>query len=529
MSGQRIEDHYARSGSGSAIVARIIAALRAHSGADVAITPESLAPIDHLHGRGALATEELVALLDPQPGEAILDIGSGLGGPARWIATKFNCTVTGVDLTEEHCDAARELNAACGLSDRVRIMQASALDLPLPDANFDRAYSHNVVMNIADKARVYREAFRVLKPGGRLVLFHVNAGPNAPVEFFPVGWASVPENSFLATHEETRRDLGCHRVRHPDVSRDVGGHRSPQRRGAAQIGNRGPAAARSTCRSARRRPPNADQQHARPRRWSRVRGADRRQKTRSRRSRPMIQRRHLLQAGAAAAALPRFALAQNKPDKLVFVGDNGPWHWCLVEEVAPAFEKATGIKVDFTLLPIDALSARLKAELNSGSVGIDIIQWTATIAGWLAQHMEDHEKLLASTAAKHPDFDWDDFLPADPRHGELQGQAAWHPISCDREHPELPEAVAGRCRIPQCARNWAEFQAACIATTKRAHRNATGLASGGARDRRWSADSRHSCAAMAANISTRRPGRSLSTTTKPLRRLQYYGDLMTQV
>jgi ubiquinone/menaquinone biosynthesis C-methylase UbiE len=209
MSGRSIEDHYARSGSGAVIAARVIAALRAHSGADVAITPETLAPIDHLHGRAELATQELAVLLEPRPGEAILDIGSGIGGPARWIAAKFGCMVTGVDLTVEHCDAARELNAACGLSDRVRIMQGSALALPLPDAGFDRAYSHNVVMNIADKAGFYREAIRVLKPGGKLVLSHVNAGPNGPVEVFPVGWASEAQNSFLATHEETRRDLAA--------------------------------------------------------------------------------------------------------------------------------------------------------------------------------------------------------------------------------------------------------------------------------------------------------------------------------
>ena len=96
-----------------------------------------------------------------------------------------------------------------------------------------------------------------------------------------------------------------------------------------------------------------------------------------------MRRRDFL-AGTAALAAPALARAQSKPEKLVFVGDNGPWHWCLVEEVAPAFEKATGIKVDFTLLPIDALSARLKGELNSGSLDIDIIQWTAPFAGWLA-------------------------------------------------------------------------------------------------------------------------------------------------
>ena len=64
-----------------------------------------------------------------------------------------------------------------------------------------------------------------------------------------------------------------------------------------------------------------------------------------------MRRRQLLRAGAAAVALPRVALAQPRPDKLVFVGDNGPWHYCLVEDVAPAFEKATGNKVRVDFVP----------------------------------------------------------------------------------------------------------------------------------------------------------------------------------
>ena len=110
-----------------------------------------------------------------------------------------------------------------------------------------------------------------------------------------------------------------------------------------------------------------------------------------------LKRRTLLQASVATAgalAAPQIK-AQSKPEKLVYVGDNGPWHYAMVEEVAPAFEKATGIKIDFTLLPVDPWRARLRAELGAGSSGIDIAQWSVGMAGWMAPHMEDHEPLLA--------------------------------------------------------------------------------------------------------------------------------------
>ena len=197
-----VATHYGNSG----IAGRVLAALREVNGPDAPVTPETLAPIDHFHGRGALATEELVALLKPQPGERLLDIGSGVGGPARWIAAKSGVHVTGVDLTPEFCEAARALNAACGMADRVTILEGSALDLPVPDIAFDRAYSQNVIMNIADKPRFYREAFRALRPGGLLALSN-NCTGEAGEPYFPVPWATTRDTSFLATVEQTRADL----------------------------------------------------------------------------------------------------------------------------------------------------------------------------------------------------------------------------------------------------------------------------------------------------------------------------------
>ena len=197
-----IAGHYGRGG----LMERLRAALREEGVDPDRPTIADLAPFDHFHGRGVEATEELAGLLAVKPADRLLDIGSGIGGPARYLADRFGCRVAGIDLTAEFCAVARVLTRALGLENRVAFEQGDALAMPFADASFDGAYSMNVSMNIADKAGFYREIHRVLEPGAWLVLSELARGPGGAPDY-PTPWAETAAASFLATPAETRRGL----------------------------------------------------------------------------------------------------------------------------------------------------------------------------------------------------------------------------------------------------------------------------------------------------------------------------------
>lgn len=197
-----IADHYTRGD----LLQRLNAAL-AEDGCDPAQpTLEALAPYDQFHGRGLEATEEIAGLIKVAATDHLLDVGSGIGGPARYMATRFGCRVTGIDLTTEFCEVALRLTRLLGLESKINIETGDALKMSFADATFDGAYSMNVSMNISDKASLYAEIARVLKPGGWLMLSELAQGPGGPLDY-PTPWAATAAGSFLSTPEETRRGL----------------------------------------------------------------------------------------------------------------------------------------------------------------------------------------------------------------------------------------------------------------------------------------------------------------------------------
>jgi len=199
---REVSVHYSRGN----LLCRLNAALTEDGADPDHPSAEALAPYDQFHGRGLEATLEIGELIQAGPTDRILDIGSGIGGPARYFASRFGCRVKGIDLTPEFCDVARHLTRLLHLEDRATFEVGNALAMPFADAGFDGAYSMNVSMNIADKLGFYREIHRVLKPGAWLVLSEVAKGEGVDLDY-PTPWAASARTSFLSTPEETRNGL----------------------------------------------------------------------------------------------------------------------------------------------------------------------------------------------------------------------------------------------------------------------------------------------------------------------------------
>ena len=197
---------------------RILAALEA-DGKDLdALTVDDLAPVDEFHIRGRKATEELASWADLQEGHTLLDVGCGLGGTSRYLASTRGCEVVGLDLTEEYCQIAERLSARVGLAERTAFQQGSALEMPFSDGSFDVVWTEHVQMNIEDKTGFYGEMGRVLKRDGRLVFHDIFAGDGEALHF-PVPWAGDGSISHLIGVEEVQRllaDLDLEPVRWED-------------------------------------------------------------------------------------------------------------------------------------------------------------------------------------------------------------------------------------------------------------------------------------------------------------------------
>jgi ubiquinone/menaquinone biosynthesis C-methylase UbiE len=202
MTDNPVEAHY----TSWSLDEAILAALKAAGKNLDHLTPDDLAPVDEFHGGQRPATVRLAELVGFSGSERVLDVGSGLGGPSRFLAWSYGCYVSGVDLTTEFVRVAEMLTERTGLVGRVDYRRGSALDLPFEEQSFDVVWSQNAAMNIADRDRLYREMRRVLKPGGKLALQEVASGPGGPPHY-PVQWARIPDISFLYSQSATRAKL----------------------------------------------------------------------------------------------------------------------------------------------------------------------------------------------------------------------------------------------------------------------------------------------------------------------------------
>lgn len=194
-----IADHW---GKGD-VYGLIVSALNKASKPLERLTVEDLAPVDHFHARGFPATVELADRLPIKAGQHIVDIGCGLGGPARYLAKRFQCTVSGVDITQPFVEAANMLTKLVRMEGQVKIEHGDGQRLPYSNACFDGGYTQHVTMNVPDRARFFAEAYRVLKPGAFFALTEHGLGRKGNPHY-PVPWSADGSGAYLVTLMETR-------------------------------------------------------------------------------------------------------------------------------------------------------------------------------------------------------------------------------------------------------------------------------------------------------------------------------------
>lgn len=184
------------------LLTRILKALET-KGIDIdKLTPDDLAPVDEFHIGGRPATEYVVAKMSVSNSQHILDVGCGIGGATRYLAAQYGCRVTGIDLTPDYIEVARELAARTGLDRQATYQVASALNMPFHEAHFDGALTLHVAMNIRDRAGLYGEVARVLKPDAIFCVYDVMKGQRDGL-IYPVPWAETAETSHLTSADET--------------------------------------------------------------------------------------------------------------------------------------------------------------------------------------------------------------------------------------------------------------------------------------------------------------------------------------
>ena len=170
------------------------------------LSREDLVSFEEFHIGGRGETRNLAQMADLRKGVHVLDAGCGIGGPARTLAAEFGCKVTGLDLTLAYCDAATMLTARVNMAALVDFRHGSALEMPFDDGVFDVVWMQHISMNIEDKAALYREIRRVVRPGGRLVFHDIMAGDGSELHF-PVFWTDKPSLNFLTGPEHIRQLL----------------------------------------------------------------------------------------------------------------------------------------------------------------------------------------------------------------------------------------------------------------------------------------------------------------------------------